>query len=101
MIFLARSQKGNQKQRAASPRNEDVKHRASKCHIRPHQPWRFDPGDPQGGKRTSTTTHDQHDQDKVKALEGKDGTNLKEIGAKTDKNNENDQTSLTHRYRHR
>ena len=53
----------------------------------------FDPGDPQGGKRTSTT-RDQHDPGKVQALEGNDGPNLKEIGAKTNKNNKNGQTGL-------
>ena len=53
----------------------------------------FDPGDPQGGKRTSIT-HDQHDRGKLRALEGKDGTNLKEIGAKTSKNNKNSQIGL-------
>ena len=50
----------------------------------------FDPGDPQGDKHTSTA-HDHHDAGKVRALEGKDGTNLKKIGAKTNKNNENGQ----------
>ena len=50
----------------------------------------FDPGDPQGGERTSTT-HDQHDPGKVEALEEKDGRKLKEIGAKTNKNNKNGQ----------
>ena len=41
----------------------------------------FDPGDPQGGKRTSTA-HNQHDPSKAKGLDGHYGTNLKEIGAK-------------------
>ena len=39
------------------------------------------PGDAQGGKRTSST-HDQHDPGKVKAFEGTDGSNMKEIGEK-------------------
>ena len=50
----------------------------------------FDPGDPQGSQRTSTT-HDQHDPGKAKAFEGKDGPNRKEIGAKLIKNNKNGQ----------
>ena len=48
------------------------------------------PGDAQGGKRTSST-HDQHDPGKVKAFEGKDGPNRKEIGAKLIKNDKNGQ----------
>ena len=40
---------------------------------------------------TPLLTHNQHDPGKVRALEGKDGTNLKEIGAKTNKNNKNGQ----------
>ena len=40
-----------------------------------------DPGDAQRVKCTSTT-HDQHDPGQVKALEGRDGTNRKKIGAK-------------------
>jgi len=53
----------------------------------------FSPGDPQGGKLTSTT-HDQHDPGKLRALEGKDGTNLKEIGAKMSKSNKKSQIGL-------
>jgi len=51
----------------------------------------FEPGDPHIGKRTYTA-HDQHDSGKVRALEGKDWTKLKEIGVKTNKNNKNGQT---------
>ena len=48
----------------------------------------FDPGDPQGGKCTSTA-HNQHDPSKAKGLDGHYGTNLKEIGAKLIKNDKN------------
>ena len=48
----------------------------------------FDPGDPQGGKLTSTANN-QHDPSKAKGLDGHYGTNLKEIGAKLIKNDKN------------
>ena len=48
----------------------------------------FDPGDPQGGKRTSTAHH-QHDPSKATGLDGHSGTNLKETGAKLIKNDKN------------
>ena len=55
-----------------------------------------DPGDAYGGsgKRTSTT-QDQYDPGKVKALEEKDGPTMKEIGAKMNKNNKNGQNGTS------
>ena len=53
----------------------------------------FSPGDPQGGKLTSTT-HDQHDPSKEKGLDGQYGTNLKEIGEKMNKYNKNSEIGL-------
>ena len=41
----------------------------------------FEPGDPQGGKHTSTA-HDQHDPSNITGLDGQDGTNLSKIKAK-------------------
>ena len=48
----------------------------------------FDPGDPQGGKRTSTA-YDEHDPSKEKGLDGQYGTKLKEIGEKMNKTDKN------------
>ena len=47
----------------------------------------------QGGKRTYTA-HNQHDPSKAKGIDGQDGTNLTEIGAKMNKNNKNGQSGL-------
>ena len=43
-----------------------------------------DPGDAQGGKRTSVT-QDQHGPGKTKAVKGKDGPNREAIGEKLTK----------------
>jgi len=65
-----------------------VNRRPSKCrNVLIDHGRLYDPGDSQGGKRTSIT-HDQYDPSKEKAVEGKDGTNLKEIGIDNDRNDD-------------
>ena len=52
-----------------------------------------DPGDAQRAKHTSPT-HNQHDSSKDKALEGANGPNRKEIGAKPKENDKNSEITV-------
>ena len=52
-----------------------------------------DPGDAQQDKRTSLT-HNQHDSSNDKAVEGANGQNRKEIGAKPKENDKNSEITV-------